>query len=188
MKKIQFLTLIAVLSIISLTSCENDEIGVTEILSHREHFYPEAVTTWGGGVDEVKTEMNKYNLNNYDIFQMDAEYTDGHSDVKWFLYFYGKNPYDLEKDIVYLYCFDSAASGLKAVQVILNGIDMSDITTQLKAQGYDYVDYNSQKYYHTYQSSTTTVRAYVPTQASKNPSLLYQKRGDADELVPKVLN
>lgn len=188
MKNIQFLILIAVLSITSFTACENDEIGVNEILSHREQYYPEAITSWGGGIDEVKTEMNKYNLNYNDIFQMDAEYTDGRSEVKWFLYYFGKNPYDIEKEIIYLYCFDTATTGLKAVQIILHGIDMSDITSQLKAHGYDYGDYNSQNYYHTFQSNSTIVRVYVPTQSSKYHSLVYQKRGDSDELMPKVLN
>lgn len=188
MKKILFLTLIAILGISSFTSCENDEIGVTEIQSHREQYYPEAVTSWGGNVDGVKSEMSKYNLNYNDIFQMDAEYTDGRYEVKWFLYYFGKNPFDVEKDIIYLYCFDSATSGLKAVQIILQGIDMSDISSQLKSHGYDYLDYNSQNYYHTFQSNTTTVKVYVPTQAAKYHSLVYQKRGDSDELMPKVLN
>ena len=185
MKKIFFLLLVAAMGVI-FTSCENETIEVNKIASHREQFYPEPYTNWGGSIDNVKSEMSKYSLTAGDMFQMDAEYTNGQTELKWFLYFYGKNPFDQGNDIVYFYCFDSATSGLCAVQVTLYNIDLSDITAQLEAHGYSYVSYDGQYYYHTYQSNTTSVRVYVPTSQSNNYILMYQKIG-ANLIKPRVL-
>lgn len=184
MKKILCFALVATFAAIMFNSCENDEIGVDRIQSHREQYYPEPYTTWSGTIDNVKTEMGKYELSSGDLFQMDAFYTDGHSELKWFLYFFGKNPYETSNNIVYLYCFGNATSDLKAVQVVLYNIDFSDISAQLGAHGYTYDEYNTLEYYHTFHDSKTSVKVYVPTSTNKNYVLMYQRIGDTDVMVP----
>ena len=50
----------------------------------------------------------------------------------------------------------------------------------MKAHGYEYVNYNSQEYYHSYISSKTSVRVYDARQdqSKRHYTLLYQKADD----------
>ena len=177
--------MIALLTIATFTSCENDEIGTNEVLSHRDQFYPEAFTSWGAGPDEVKNDMNSYNLSTASNVSLnDVEFTDGSTSQKWTYTFYGKNPFETANDIIYIYYFDEASKGLFAVEVLLyidqSNIDRSDISSQMKAHGYEYVNYNSQEYYHSYISSKTSVRVYDARQdqSKRHYTLLYQKADD----------
>ena len=196
MKKIFLLSLTALLAIATFTSCENDEIDTIEIGSHRDQYYPEAFTTWGSGPDEVKNDMGKYGLStSSNVSLNDVEYTDGTTDQKWTFTYYGKNPFETANDIIYIYYFDTATSGLFAVEVILYidqaNIDKSDITSQMKAHGYEYVNYNSQEYYHNYKSSKSYVRVYDERQdqSKKHYTLVYQKADETKLLKSKnVLN
>lgn len=188
MKKIFLMAMIAMMGI-AFTSCENDPIDFDKVESQRDRFYPEPFTNWDGTIDNVKAEMSKYQeLSSGDMFQMDAEYLDGHTDLRWFLYFHGKNPFEPSDNIVYLYCFGNATSDLQAVQVVLDKhIDMSDINAQLKGYGYTYDNFNSVENYHTFYDNSTSVRVYVPTSTIKNYTLMYQKRGDTNQLKPYEL-
>ena len=184
MKKIFFIALIATVALVLFSSCENDEIGIEREKSHREQFYPEPVTNWDSSIDNVKSDMSKYDLISGDMFRMDATYADGHSELKWFLYFHGKNPFETSNNIVYLYCFGNATSDMQAVQVVLYNMDFSDINAQLVAHGYAYDDYNSLGFYHEFHDAKTSIRVYVPRSTNQNYVLMYQKIDNTTRMIP----
>ena len=161
----------------SFSSCENDEIGVNEI-GYPNLVFPEPYTQWGGSVTDAFNHMSQYGLKTDGIEGSDAYFVDGHKEQKWFQFYYGANPYD-KGDILYDYCFDNAASGLKAVLVMFTGtqIKADELTAQFNIAGYKYEGFINNEY-HLYSNTTTVIKCYI----SAN-QIVYSKNGDADELI-----
>ena len=150
MKKIFFLSLIAILAI-TFSACENDQIDVKKVYPARQ-IYPAPFTTWGGSVAEARTYMeNLPKEHNIQMFADIENSIDG-----WYVWFYG---YDYDKKTVYYsYHFDSATTGLfkSIVNITNNNITLDNITTQLENQGYTYSGYEKNGG-HYFKSSTTQV-------------------------------
>lgn len=154
MKKILFLSLIAILGI-TFSSCENDEIDVNNVYPARQ-IYKAPYTTWGGSVADVRSYMSS-NMSDFELFADIDHDKDG-----WYFWFYGYD-YD-KKPVFYHYYFTTATNDLFKVIVRLDnkGITLDNITTQLENQGYSYSGHNSDGS-HTFKSSSTVVNVSLST-------------------------
>ena len=182
MKKILLLSLMVVCAL-AFTSCENDEISVTEY-GYAKRVFLEPNTTWGCTVTEVVTYMNTNaaKLSAADIKQRDVKSSDGTSSQKWILVFSGVNPYSSNNDnIEYEYCFNESNKDLKAVCVYLGGeTNYIDINSQLEDDGYTQTGRDTKDKYYIYNNGKTQIKLYEVT--SKRFYLRYQNLTDTEEL------
>ncbi len=162
MKKIFIFSVTAILAIIAFNSCENDEINTIEIKPTPKVF-PEPCTAWGCTVDSVKKHMSNYQLEYFDVDEKDVIMSDGTIVPKWIAVYEGENPYSKGKIIDYDYCFDESNNGLRALIIDL-GIEshyqLSDIETQLMANGYNQTGYDVKTGQFYYSNNKSQVKIY----------------------------